>query len=391
MQLTQEQQKMSDGEFGEAQAQAMRILVALGKIYKAENLISISSAQVSGVSYETIGDAGLEYLQDYVKKNAKVKVLTFLNPAGMDRDQWQKMSVPAVFAKKQIQILDAFKSMGITMSCTCAPYHIGIRPKVGEHIAWAESSAVAFSNSVLGARTNREGGPSALAAAITGLTPNYGLHLDENRFADIIINVKAKPKTTADFGAMGSYLGAKLKASIPAFTNLKQVPEIKLKTLGASMAATGSTALFYIKGITPEYKVNEGAEKINFTQEELISHKKDLNIGEKPDLVTIGCPHASLEEIKEVAQFLNGKKIAHKLWVCTAKKTKELSDVQGFTKIIETAGGLVVADTCMVVSPLNQMGFKCTACNSGKAAKYLASLQKQKVVFGDIEDIILAK
>ena len=382
---------MSDGEFGEAQQQAMQILVALGKIYKAKNLIPVSSAQISGVSYETIGDAGLEYLQDYAKKGAKVKALSFLNPAGMDRGQWQKMNVPADFAKKQIQILDAFESMGITMSCTCAPYHIGIRPKIGEHIAWAESSAVAFANSVLGARTNREGGPSALAAAITGFTPNYGLHLDENRLANVIINVKAKPKTTADFGAMGSFLGKKIKAAIPAFTSLKQAPEIKLKILGASMAATGSTALFYIQGITPEYMVNEGAEKIEFTQKDLDSHKEELNCGEKPDLVAIGCPHASIEEIKEVAQFLKGKKISHKLWVCTARKTKELSDGQGFTKLIEDAGGFVVADTCMVVSPLNRMGYKCTACNSGKAAKYLSSLQKQKVVFGDIGDIILAK
>ena len=270
MQLTKEQQKMLDGEAGEAPAQAMQILAALGKIYGAENMIPISSAQVSGVSYETIGDAGLEYLQDYASKNAKVKTLTFLNPAGMDRDQYEKMDVPSDFAKKQIQILDAFKSMGITMSCTCAPYHIGIRPKVGEHIAWAESSAVAFANSVLGARTNREGGPSALAAAITGFTPNYGLHLDENRLAGIIIEVEATPKTTADFGAMGSYLGKKIKSKIPAFTNLNFAPEIKLKTLGASMAATGSTALFYIKNITPEFMVKENAEKLTFTQEELI-------------------------------------------------------------------------------------------------------------------------
>jgi len=382
---------MFDGEMGEAPAQAMQILVALGKIYNAENLIPVSSVQVSGVSYETIGDAGLEYLQDYVKKSAKVNTLTFLNPAGMDRDQYEKMQVPKEFAQKQIQILDAFQSMGITMSCTCAPYHIGIRPKVGEHIAWAESSAVAFANSVLGARTNREGGPSALAAAITGVTPNYGLHLKENRLANILIDVQATPKTTADFGAMGSYLGKKLKSKIPAFTNLTFAPEIKLKTLGASMAATGSTALFYIKNITPEFKLSDSPEKITFTQEELDSHKKDLNIGEKADLVTIGCPHASLEEIEEVANYLKGKKISNKLWVCTAKKTKLLADEQGYTQIIEQAGGNVVSDTCMVVSPLNQMGYKCTACNSGKAAKYLSSLQKQKVVFGDIEDIILLK
>ncbi len=388
MNLTSKQQKMHDGEFGEAKSQAMQILVALAKIYSADSLIPVSSVQVSGVSYETIGDAGLEYLQDYAKKGAKVCTATFLNPAGMDVWQWQKMSVPQDFASKQIQILDAFKSMGISMTCTCAPYQIGIRPKVGEHIAWAESSAVAFANSVLGARTNREGGPSALASAITGYSANYGLHLNKNRVADTIIDVQAKLRTTSDFGAMGSYFGKNLKSSIPAFVSLKYAPEIKLKTLGASMAATGSTALFYVQGFTAEFIVSEDAQKVVFTQSDLDLHKKELNSNQKPDLVTIGCPHASIDEIKEVANFVKSKKLAHKLWVCTARKTKIESDDLGYTKIIEDAGGNVVADTCIVVSPLKKMGFGCTACNSGKAAKYLSSLQKQSVVFGDVEDII---
>ena len=215
------------------------------------------------------------------------------------------------------------------------------------------------------------------------------MHLDKNRIADVIIDVGANVKTTADFGAMGSYLGKKLKSSIPAFVNLDRVPIVKLKTLGASMAATGSTAIFFVKGVTPEFNLADDAQKLEFTQNELDLHKKELNCDEKPDLVTIGCPHASIDEIKEVANFLKGKKILNKLWVCTARKTKLESDSLGYTKIIENAGGNVVADTCMVVSPLNKMGYKCTACNSGKAAKYLSSLQKQKVVFGDIEDIIL--
>lgn len=381
---------MYDGEFGEAPAQAMQILTALGKIYKAENMIPVSSVQVAGVSYKTVGDAGLEYLQDYADKGAKVKVSTFLNPAGMDVEQYQKLGVPEKFAKKQIEILDAFKKMGISPTCTCTPYFIGVRPQVGEHIAWAESSAVSFANSVLGARTNREGGPSALATSICGFTPNYGLHLDENRIADLKVKVEANLKTTADFGAMGNFLGKRLKKHIPAFTNLdKEVcTEIKLKGLGAAMAATGSVPLYYIEGVTPEFKLSDSAEELVFTQTELDSHKKELTSDEVPDLVSIGCPHASIDEIKEVADLLKGKRLKHKLWVCTARKIKQESDELGYTKIIEDAGGNVVADTCMVVSPIKEMGFDCTACNSGKATKYLQSLGKQKVVFGDIDDIV---
>ena len=153
---------MLSGELGVAVQQSMEILVALGKIYGADKMIPVTSVQVAGVSYKTIGDAGLEYLNDLVANGAKVRVPTFLNPAGMDTAQWKELGVPEQFAKKQIQILGAYEKMGIRNTCTCTPYLIGIKPKFGEHIAWSESSAVAYSNSVLGARTNREGGPSAL-------------------------------------------------------------------------------------------------------------------------------------------------------------------------------------------------------------------------------------
>ncbi len=386
--LTKIEQKMYDGEMGEAVRLSMEILIALGKIYDAERMIPITSAQISGVSYKTIGDAGLDYLKHMSKNRAKVTIPSFLNPAGMDRVQWKEMKIPEKFAKKQIEVLNAYASMGITMTCTCTPYLVGMRPKKGEHIAWSESSAVAFANSVLGARTNREGGPSALAAAICGITPEYGFHLDENRVCDVLVEVEADLHTISDFGAMGYYLGSIIKNRNPAFLGIKNASEDKLKGLGAAMAASGSVALFHAKGITPEFKVLEKAEKIAFTQKELKETREKLNSNEKPDLITIGCPHASIQEIREVADLVNGKKLDCDLWVCTAQQTKEVADRTGLTGIIEAAGGRVVADTCMVVCPLEDMGYKTTACNSGKAAKYLSSLCKQKVVFGNVGDII---
>ncbi|MFH1095599.1 MAG: aconitase X catalytic domain-containing protein [Candidatus Micrarchaeota archaeon] len=393
MNLTSLQQSMLDGKSGEAVQQSMEILVALGKIYSANGMVPVSSAQIAGVSYKTIGEAGLDYLSDLVRNGAKVRIPTFLNPAGMDRDQWQKMGVPEEFAKKQILVLDAFSKMGITMSCTCTPYHIGIRPKVGEHVAWAESSAVSFCNSVLGARTNREGGPSALAAAICGFTPNYGYHLDEKRTCGLLIEVKTPLKTNADFGALGAWAGPLAKNRNPAFTGIsKSVSgqlEDKLKALGAGMAASGSVALFNAKGITPEWNVGGDAEKVSFGSDELKATRRSLDSADSPpQLIAIGCPHASLDEIKEVAAKVKGKKLAHMLWVCTARETKKKADTAGFTATIEKAGGLVVADTCMVVCPLKESGFTCTATNSGKAGKYLASLQGQKVAYGDVDDII---
>jgi len=304
-------------------------------------------------------------------------------------EQWKAMRVPEAFATKQIAILDAFSRMGIMRTCTCTPYFIGIRPKKSEHIAWAESSAIAFSNSVLGARTNREGGPSALAAAICGVTPYYGLHLDKNRVAKLVIDVSGCTlKSTADFGALGSAVGKLAKTKYPAFTGIKSATEEQLKVLGASMAATGSVPLFFIEGITPEWTVADDAEQIVFTDAELLKERKTLDSGEKPQLVTVGCPHASLDEIKAVAEMVAKRKPTCEFWVCTSRKMKEEATKLGYTKLIETAGGWVVADTCMVVCPLESMGYTVTGTNSGKAAAYLPNLCKQKVAFGDLEDIL---
>jgi predicted aconitase len=247
---------------------------------------------------------------------------------------------------------------------------------------------VSFANSVLGARTNREGGPSALAAAICGVTPEYGLHLDENRIADVVIEVNAQLKSTADFGAMGSAVGKFVKRKIPAFRGIKDATEEQLKVLGASMAATGSVALYYVEGVTPEYKVDESAEKISFGNRELETEHSTLDTGEKPTLVTIGCPHASLEEIKKIAAMVQEKKPTCEFWICTSRKLKDEAVKLGYSKPIEEAGGRIVADTCMVVCPLEQMGYSITGTNSGKACKYLPNLCKQKVAFGDLEDIL---
>ena len=393
MKLTKEEQLMLDGESGEAARQSMEILLALGKIYGAQKMIPITSAQVAGVSYKTIGDAGLEYLQDLAAKGAKTRIPTFLNPAGMDIAQWKEMRIPADFAKKQIEILDAYSKMGIMKTCTCAPYFIGIRPKKGEHIAWAESSAISFANSVLGARTNREGGPSALAAAICGVTPYYGLHLEENRTARLLVDVQCSVSTISDFSALGCAIGEIAKDRNPAFTGIKTATEEQLKVLGASMAATGSVPLYFVQGVTPEWKVADDAEKITITEAELKTTKMKLDTvhgtrDSRPQLVTLGCPHASLNEIKVVAEMVSKRKPNCEFWVCTSRNLKEESDKLGYAKTIQSAGGRIVADTCMVVCPLEQMGYSITGTNSGKAAKYLPSLCRQKVAFGDIEDIL---
>ncbi|MCK5560341.1 MAG: DUF521 domain-containing protein, partial [Thermoplasmata archaeon] len=159
MYLTPDEEKVLEGGQGEVMERMMRLLVRLGEIYGADKMIPVGSVQVAGVSYKSVGDPGLEFLQDMASKNAKVKVLTYLNPAGMDLENWKELGFPEAFAAKQLEVMDAFKSMGIVITATCTPYLAGNLPRFREHLAWSESSAVSFANSVISARTNREGGP----------------------------------------------------------------------------------------------------------------------------------------------------------------------------------------------------------------------------------------
>ena len=207
MRLTAEEHSMLAGDHGRAVRKAMEILVALGEIYGAERMIPVTSVQIAGVSYDNLGEAGLEFLQEMAEGGGRARVLTTLNPAGMDVENWPVLGIPAGFAADQQRVLDAFARMGVQVTCTCTPYLSGNTPGFGEHIAWAESSAVCYANSVLGARTNREGGPSALAAALTGRTPAYGYHLDGNRAPAVSVEVRAEVQGTHAFGALGRAIG----------------------------------------------------------------------------------------------------------------------------------------------------------------------------------------
>lgn len=381
---------MLSGEYGEVLEKNFRLLVRLGEIYGADKMIPVSSVQVAGVSFKSIGDPGLEFLEDYASKGAKVKVLTYLNPAGMDLENWKELGFPEDFADKQIKIINAFKVMGIVITATCTPYLAGNLPRFKEHIAWSESSAISFANSVIGARTNREGGPSALAAALCGVTPNYGLHLEENRKPNVVVEVNAELEFNSDFGALGYCVGKHVKNKIPFFKGMKNPSTDQLKALGAAMAASGAVALYHVENVTPEAHLRniKGLEKIDIGEKELKEGYEKLNTGEKPDIVILGCPHASLREISALADKLKGKKLRKPIWICTSRVMKEAANKMGFTEIIENAGGKVVADTCMVVSPIEEMGYNTTGVDSGKAANYLPGFCKQKVVFKNIDSLI---
>ncbi|MGM0770699.1 MAG: aconitase X [Halobacteriota archaeon] len=388
MYLTKEEESTLDGEGGETLQKAMEILVALGDIYGADRLIPVKSAQIAGVSYKTIGDAGLEWISDL---DGKVKVPSILNPAGMDMQRWKDMGIEPGFAEKQVEVIKAYESLGIRSMCTCTPYYLeGFSATYGDHLAWSESSAVSYANSVIGARTNREGGPSALSAALVGKTANYGYHLYENRVPTVSVTVECE-LSGSDYGALGYLAGKEVGNRVPIFYMASTPSSDNLKGLGAAMAASGAVALYHIEDITPEAQkvgFDNPAEniviersQIDEVYEEVIGGDDDLGC----DIAAVGCPHCSADELENIARLLESKSIEKELWVCTSREVAEKN--AELVKQIEQSGAKVLCDTCMVVSPATE-GHKCMMVNSGKALAYVPGMCKVAAKIGSLEECI---
>ncbi len=392
--LTADEQAMLAGEGGTGVQMAMEIVVALGRIYQAADLVPVGSVQVSGVSYKNLGAAGLELLETWAAQGARARVPATLNPAGMDLSTWRALGFASEFALRQQRVIAAYADLGVTPTCTCTPYLVGHVPELGQHVAWAESSAVSFANSVLGARTNREGGPSALAAAVTGRTARYGLHLDRNRRASVVVDVRCPIRTEADVGALGYLVGQQLRNEVPFFRVRDWEPsDGDLKTLGAAMAASGAVALYHIGEVTPEARFQDMIEPAarRMVVDDLSPAYEALNGPTvEVDLVSLGCPHASLAELEAVADYLDGRWAKAALWVTTARATREAADQAGLVRRIEAAGGQVVADTCMVVAPVDSLGFRAMATNSAKMAFYVPAHGGLSVRFGPMEQCLEA-
>lgn len=385
MYLSREEESIYQGERGETLRRVMEILVALGDIYDAERLIPVRSVQVAGVSYKNIGDAGLEWISDL---RGNVVVPSILNPAGMDLYRWQEMGIDETFASKQRAVVEAYSRLGVTIDCTCTPYELYANlADPGDHLAWSESSAVSFANSVIGARTNREGGPSALAAALIGKTPAFGYHLDENRVPTHRVAVDCELKGS-DYGALGFVVGRMVGDGVPLFYLKSHPSKDDLKALGAAMAASGSVALYYVDGVAPTppaYDVKrKEAEKIDLGRDDIEQVYKDYPL-EDAEMIAMGCPHCSGQELQRIAMLLSGKKVSRELWVCTARKTARA--FPDLVEEIERSGAKVICDTCMVVSPATDGRTK-VAVSSGKALAYLPGLCRVKVGFGTEEECI---
>ena len=382
MHLDPDDERILAGEQGETRQKMLELLIALGKVFGAERLVGIRSAQVSGASYKTIGEYGLAWLSSL---DAHAVVPAVLNPIGMPRERWQEMGVEPVFAERQQAVIAAYERLGVNLECTCTPYYLH-ETSFGDHLAWSESSAVSYANSVIGARTNREGGPGALAAALVGKTPCYGLHLEKNRHPQVIIEVTSGDKSwsIARYGALGYLAGKIVGNKIPFFRGITPYPD-QLKALGAAMAATGAVALYHVKEVTPEAKEN----RFNLSALEVISIEPaeiDSLFTEIPvEAVAVGCPHCSPAELADIAQLLQGKIITKPFYVFAAQGVIENN--QKTVDAIEKSGARVFADTCMVVSPVMEQ-YPGIMVNSGKALAYVPDMCGAVARIGTIEDCV---
>ncbi|MWL91513.1 aconitase X catalytic domain-containing protein [Cupriavidus sp. SW-Y-13] len=406
MLLTEEETQMLNGDKGPAVKKAMEILVALGESFGAARLIPVNNVHMAGSSVLVAEEAGTRFVEDIRKQGGTFVTRVTTNPTAVDPTQWKDIGIPESDAVLQTRLTDAYAGMGANTCNTCIPYLTGNSPRFGEHMAWGESSAVVYANSVCGARTNREGGPSGLASALTGRTPEYGFHLKENRYGKFLIKVEVPLSDMTDYGTLGYFAGKIAGQDTPVFTGIPTTPTLEeLKALSAALAASGAVSMFHAVGVTPEAPTLEEAfgggepEKVLvFGQAEKEQAEAALN--KEPtdhvDWILVGCPNASVQEIREVAEALEGKTV-HKditLWVTTAGAMYAMAERMGYIKAIEDAGGVVVRETCpflarsRVIAPAK--GYKTLTTNSAKMAFYAPGQFGLPTHYGNLQRVMNA-
>ncbi|MBX5321699.1 DUF521 domain-containing protein [Candidatus Bathyarchaeota archaeon A05DMB-3] len=375
---------MYNGEYGWTKQICMKILVKLGELFDASRLIPIELAHVSGVSYKTLGEAPTDFLESLASTGEKVNVEATLNPQSFDKHLKERL--PENLVKAQLKLCEIFDKLGFKPSFTCTPYYIKT-PRKGAHLAWAESSAVVYANSVLGAWTNREGGPSALAAAIIGKTPNCGIHKAANRKPKILIEVEAPLKSEADYGALGIFLGKILEDKIPLIKGLKNPLAEDLKQLGAALASAGMVNMFHYKNNAVEARE---LEKITVEPKNIKETIAELTTAStsKPDLIFIGCPHCSIREIHRIANMIGTRKVKDNVefWICTSRFVKKKA--KAFVQKIEASGAKVLTDTCTVVTWTDRLGIKKIMTNSAKTAHYAPTLNKAETILAPLKECL---
>ncbi len=402
LKLTQEDRAMLRGDRGPADKMAMSIIVRMAEVQGARELLSIEGAHIDSALY--MGDATLEFAERLASLGARVVVPTTLNVSGVDEHGWREWAVPPDWAEKARRQMVAYQQMGCLPTWTCAPYQTAFRPRFGQQIAWGESNAIVFANSVIGARTERYPDLMDICAAITGRVPAVGLHLAENRAGQLLLRLVEVPRELqADdtfYPVLGHLMGRVAGERVPVVEGLEVRPsEDQLKALGAAAASSGTVGLYHLVGVTPEAPTLEAAfqgrepqevvevdlARLRQAWEELSTHR-----GEKLDMVVLGSPHFSLPEFARLAPLLEGKRRHPQVQflVTTSRAVAALAEKAGFLQALRDFGGKVTVDTCILTTPMLPPEIKVLMTSSAKYAYYAPGLLNTQVVFGGLEDCV---
>lgn len=357
--LTDADKRILDGQQGEVKRKALDLLLTLAKIYDADSLVPIGSAHINGASVTAIGEAGVSFVEEMAMDGAQVVVPATTNPksaALIEKD----VGLDPRQELGQKRLSAALGKLGAQVCSSCTPYLVGNVPARGQSVAWAESSAIVFANSVLGARSNREGGPTAIASAIIGRTIRTGYHLDVNRAGTLLVTVQKAIAGTTAYGSLGYFVGGIAKEGVPVFEGLPaSISPDELKMLAAALATSGSVAMFHIVGVTPEAGTREAAfqgrkprDVIQYGEIEEAAAVSALTRSgsDRIEWVTLGCPHFSVTEFANAAALLAGKKISPDvmLWINSSAPIAAQARQLGYIQIIEDAGAEIVCETCPV-------------------------------------------
>jgi predicted aconitase len=412
MELERDEQEMLDGKHGRAKQRAMELLVRYGEALGAQRFVDTDNVHLligfhpypEVVKFQDVDELISKFFLDTDERIVVDYVETF-NTTHIwttDMNQWREMGASESLHELMEVIRLYCVRTGINVTATCTPYQVGNVPTKGEHCAWTESSAVPFCNAVLGARTNTETAHSAFAIALTGKVPLSGFHMDENRFGTHLIDVEIDPDSVFDWNLLGYFAGDIVQLGVPTYNlSMPRTPNLSmLKGMNAAGASSGGVQMYHIIGVTPEAPnaeaafggkkpravVKYGKEERRQTYEMLNSAKDD-----KVDMITLGCPHYSLEQLRRVARLLDGKKVRDNvnLWVWTSHQLKALADRNGYTDIIKKAGALLLADACpLLTKGVFPEGTRIVATDSAKQAHYTPGVTGLDTWFGSMEDCI---
>ncbi|GAA4668126.1 aconitase X catalytic domain-containing protein [Amycolatopsis dongchuanensis] len=411
MNLTDEEKAMIDGAEGPAVAAAMDLLVRYAEALDCERFCDVRNVagtmtQPSPAKAKLVAEHGWDKAYAVINLDSDgdfevpaMKVPTCQLQHGFSDDSVGVAPYPKQYVELQADAESFYGRKGVNILATCTPYQVGNLPVRGEHIAWMESSAVVYANSVLGARTNCEGGASTGAASLTGKIPCWGNHHEENRRGTHLIDVRVPVKDFLDWGLLGYFAGDLVQEERPVIVGDFAQPElVDLKHFGAAAASSGGVEMYHIPGVTPEAPTVEAAfggaalpEAVHYGQRERQAVYDDLNSqGDNTDVdfVLLGCPHASIDQIWRAARALEGRKLKAQLWIMVPRALKVVADRSGYTEIIERAGGRVLSDSCPAMSRSAPPGTRVFATDSAKQAHYLPAILGIEAWFGTLEDCV---